>query len=70
MALNPEPIWSNCHFLGVIRGFFSSAGASNCHSGLCDATGLYCTRLCNDGLCPSDMTCTPVAGFGIAICRR
>lgn len=48
----------------------SCSQASNCHSGLCDATGLYCTRLCQDGLCPSDMTCQPVPGFGIAICRR
>ncbi|MBX3274834.1 MAG: hypothetical protein KF729_31510 [Sandaracinaceae bacterium] len=41
-----------------------------CDSGLCD-TGGYCTRLCTlDGLCPSDMTCAPVAGFGISLCRR
>jgi hypothetical protein len=40
-----------------------------CRSGLCDAGG-FCTRLCQDGLCPSDMRCEPVAGAGVALCRR
>lgn len=40
-----------------------------CTSALCDTAG-YCTRLCNDGLCPTGWRCEPVAGFGIAICRR
>ncbi len=48
----------------------SCAAAADCHSGLCDATGLYCTRLCNDGLCPTGWTCQPVAGYPIAICRQ
>lgn len=43
--------------------------ASQCDSALCDATSGLCTRFCNAGLCPTGWTCTPVAGFGIAICR-
>jgi hypothetical protein len=41
----------------------------DCHSGLCDASG-YCTRLCGDGLCPTGWSCLPVAGTGVALCRR
>ncbi len=40
-----------------------------CASGLCDV-GHYCTRLCADGLCPSGWRCEPIAGYGVAICRR
>ena len=40
-----------------------------CASGLCDTAG-YCTRLCtDDGLCPSDMDCRPIPGFGLSLCR-
>ncbi len=46
------------------------ASARECHSGLCDATGLYCTRLCDDGLCPTGWTCETIAGLGVSICRR
>ena len=42
----------------------------DCGSGLCDATGGFCTRLCLDGLCPTSYRCEPIAGFGIALCRR
>jgi hypothetical protein len=41
-----------------------------CASGLCDATGGYCTRLCQDGLCPTGWACSPVPGAGVALCRR
>ncbi len=40
-----------------------------CDSGLCDATSSRCTRLCDDGLCPTGWTCEPVAGFGVNLCR-
>jgi len=40
-----------------------------CRSGLCDATGGRCTRLCGDGLCPTGWSCDPVAGFSVALCR-
>lgn len=47
-----------------------SCGAGrDCHSSLCDTAG-YCTRLCADGLCPTGMSCMPVPGAGVAICRR
>ena len=46
------------------------ASARDCHSSLCDTAG-YCTRLCNDGLCPTGWACQPVPGVpGVAICRR
>jgi len=47
----------------------SCASGRECTSALCD-TGGYCTRLCQDGLCPTGWRCEPVAGFGISICRR
>ena len=47
----------------------SCANARECHSALCDGTSARCTRLCQDGLCPTGWRCEPVAGFGIAICR-
>ncbi|MEZ4335779.1 MAG: hypothetical protein R3B82_04040 [Sandaracinaceae bacterium] len=53
------------------RSLGQSCGSGReCDSGLCDTSG-YCTRLCtDDGLCPTDMRCTPVAGFSISLCRR
>jgi hypothetical protein len=52
------------------RDLGSSCGSGReCTSALCDTAG-YCTRLCNDGLCPTGWRCEPVAGFGIALCRR
>ena len=53
------------------RAISSSCGTGReCDSGLCDTAG-YCTRLCtDDGLCPSDMRCTPVPGFSVSLCRR
>ena len=48
----------------------SCSRGSDCDSALCDATRSICTRLCtDDGLCPTGMTCDPVAGFSISICR-
>ncbi len=46
--------------------------ASDCTSGLCsaDQSPAYCTRHCNDGLCPTGWTCVPVAGSSIAMCRQ
>jgi hypothetical protein len=50
---------------------------SDCATGLCqarrvgDPTG-YCTRFCNDGICPTGMTCMPagtaVGGTAISLC--
>lgn len=48
----------------------SCSQAMDCHSGLCDATGFYCTRHCQDGLCPTGWSCQPIAGTAIAICRQ
>lgn len=49
----------------------SCSSGRECASGLCDATGSFCTRLCtDDGLCPTGMRCEPVAGFSISLCRR
>lgn len=47
----------------------SCSNGRDCVSALCDATSSRCTRLCNDGICPTAWRCEPVAGFGIAICR-
>ncbi len=46
-------------------------GGGDCHSGLCDtsAAPYRCTRLCNDGLCPTGWNCETLAGFGISLCR-
>jgi hypothetical protein len=66
---------------GEVVPFCSRAGSNaigeacdngrECDSGLCDATDRYCTRECtDDGLCPSDMSCEPVAGLGVSFCRR
>lgn len=41
---------------------------TQCHSSVCDAS-MVCSRLCNDGYCPSDMSCQTVAGTSIGICR-
>jgi hypothetical protein len=43
--------------------------ASDCSSGLCDGTSSQCTRLCDDGVCPTGWRCETVAGFSLAICR-
>lgn len=42
-----------------------------CVSGLCDGSGAlgHCTRLCQDGICPTGYTCQTIAGFGISLCR-
>lgn len=42
----------------------------DCVSGLCDADSLSCTRLCQDGLCPTGWTCQPILSTGVAICRE
>ena len=52
-------------------GAFGSAcsAASQCATSLCDATG-FCTRLCDDRICPSGYTCDPLPGTTSRICRR
>lgn len=47
------------------------AHSYECQSGLCDGSGAvgHCTRLCNDGLCPTGYTCQPVGSFGFSMCR-
>ena len=47
----------------------SCANGRDCDSGLCDATSSRCTRLCNDGLCPTSWRCETIAGFNVSICR-
>ncbi len=44
------------------------SAAADCDSALCD-TSHHCTRLCDDGLCPTGWTCQPVPGATISICR-
>ncbi len=52
------------------------AVAADCASALCYGSGAtgVCTRFCNDGVCPSGMTCTPVGntvdGTRVALCTR
>jgi hypothetical protein len=49
----------------------SCASGADCRSGYCDA--LRCTRICNDGFCPTGMTCSATAitadGTPIRVCR-
>jgi len=47
----------------------SCARSADCHSSLCDIAG-YCTRLCDDGLCPTGWRCESVPGSSLGICRR
>ncbi len=49
--------------------------AADCVTGLCyGTTDAYCSRFCNDGLCPTGMRCVPLGnaydGTPIAICQR
>ncbi len=48
------------------------ARGGDCATALC--LGDYCTRFCNDGVCPTGMRCTPagsaVGGVAVSICMR
>ncbi len=43
--------------------------ASDCETALCNAPG-YCTRLCEDGLCPTGFRCDPIPTTASRMCVR
>ena len=48
----------------------SCSSGRDCDSGLCDDTSGRCTRICEDGICPTSWRCERVAVSGApAICR-
>ncbi|MEM6956116.1 MAG: hypothetical protein AAF645_10520 [Myxococcota bacterium] len=47
----------------------SCTRAAECESALCNAPG-YCTRLCDDGLCPAGFRCDPLPGVTSRLCVR
>ena len=70
---------SDSYFLACLqsgRGELGAAceGPADCESGHCDNGTDSCTRICNDGFCPSGFTCTisgiVADGVGIQVCRR
>lgn len=64
-------IWLVCSRAGNRAIGQPCSSGRECDSGLCDATGAFCTRLCtDDGLCPTGMRCDPIPGFGVSLCRR
>lgn len=60
-----------CERAGTTDLTLTCAHSYECVSGLCDGSGAvgHCTRLCQDGLCPTGYTCQALAGFAISICR-
>ncbi len=74
----PEPtgadIYFVCHAAGRAWVNEACARSADCYTGLCDTSG-YCSRLCNDGLCPTGMHCldtglASVDGTRVMLCRR
>ncbi len=64
-------IWLLCSRAGTRAIGQPCSTGRECDSGLCDATGAFCTRLCtDDGLCPTGTRCVPVPGFSLSLCRR
>jgi len=55
-----------CSRAGVRDLGAACARGSECSSGLCWAPG-YCTRICSDGLCPSDMACQVLGGAALCV---
>ena len=63
-----------CHGAGRAWVNESCARSADCYTGLCDL-GNYCSKLCNDGLCPTGMNCVDTGasaadGTRIRLCRR
>jgi hypothetical protein len=73
----PQPDGSGGLLLACTRAGNRAIGEAcssgrECASGLCDALGSVCTRLCtDDGLCPTGMSCVPETSFSptVSICR-
>lgn len=47
----------------------SCTQSTDCETAICDAAG-YCSRLCNDSLCPTGFRCNPIPASSLRTCVR
>lgn len=71
------PVYLTCRPSGSAPVGATCTRGSDCATALCQgvtSTMGYCTRFCNDGICPTGMRCTPagtaVGGTPISLCLR
>jgi len=55
-----------CQGTGFLDLTETCTSDAQCISGICHATGRFCSRLCtSDSLCPTGLTCRPAAGVSV-----